>query len=35
MFGGSLENPAMALCQLLAKLRDAKGRVTIPAFTMT
>jgi acetylornithine deacetylase/succinyl-diaminopimelate desuccinylase-like protein len=32
MFGGSLENPAMALCQLLAKLRDAKGRITIPGF---
>ncbi|HZL45685.1 MAG TPA: dipeptidase [Opitutaceae bacterium] len=32
IFGGSVENPAMALCQLLAKLRDAKGRVTIPGF---
>ena len=32
IFGGSVENPAMALCQLLAQLRDEKGRVTIPGF---
>lgn len=32
IFGGSLDNPAMALCQLLAKLRDAKGRVAVPGF---
>jgi acetylornithine deacetylase/succinyl-diaminopimelate desuccinylase-like protein len=32
LFGGSLENPAMALCQLLAKLRDKRGRVAIPGF---
>jgi acetylornithine deacetylase/succinyl-diaminopimelate desuccinylase-like protein len=32
IFGGSVENPAMALCQLLAKLRDAKGRITIPGY---
>ncbi len=32
IFGGSLENPAMALCQLLGKLRDAKGRLTIPGY---
>ena len=32
LFGGSLENPAMALCQLLAQVRDAKGRITIPGF---
>lgn len=32
IYGGSVENPAMALCQLLAKLRDAKGRITIPGF---
>lgn len=32
MFGGSVENPAMALCQLLAKLRDKNGRITIPGF---
>jgi acetylornithine deacetylase/succinyl-diaminopimelate desuccinylase-like protein len=32
IFGGSVENPAMALCQLLAKLRDARGRITVPGF---
>jgi acetylornithine deacetylase/succinyl-diaminopimelate desuccinylase-like protein len=32
IFGGSLENPAMALCRLLAKVHDAKGRVTVPGF---
>src|SRR5262249_34966174 len=32
IFGGTVDNPAMALCQLLAKLRDKKGRVAIPGF---
>jgi len=32
IFGGSFENPAMALCQLLGRMRDADGRVTIPGF---
>ena len=32
VFGGSLENPAMALCQLLAQLRDKNGRIAIPGF---
>jgi acetylornithine deacetylase/succinyl-diaminopimelate desuccinylase-like protein len=32
IFGGSVDNPAMALCQLLGKMRDAKGRMTIPGF---
>jgi acetylornithine deacetylase/succinyl-diaminopimelate desuccinylase-like protein len=32
LFGGSLDNPAMALCQMLGKLRDRNGRVTIPGF---
>jgi acetylornithine deacetylase/succinyl-diaminopimelate desuccinylase-like protein len=32
VFGGSVENPAMALARLLAKVRDANGRVTIPGF---
>ena len=32
VFGGAVENPAMALARLLARVRDAQGRVTIPAF---
>lgn len=32
IFGGSLENPALALCQILAGLRDRKGRVNVPGF---
>jgi acetylornithine deacetylase/succinyl-diaminopimelate desuccinylase-like protein len=32
IYGGSVDNPAMALCQLLAKMRDHNGRVTIPGF---
>jgi acetylornithine deacetylase/succinyl-diaminopimelate desuccinylase-like protein len=32
IFGGTVDNPAMALCQLLAKLRDKDGRVTVPGF---
>lgn len=32
IFGGSVENPAMALARLLAKVHDAKGRIVIPHF---
>jgi acetylornithine deacetylase/succinyl-diaminopimelate desuccinylase-like protein len=32
IFGGTVDNPAMALCQLLAQLRDKNGRVNIPGF---
>ena len=32
IYGGSVDNPALVLCQLLARLRDAKGRVAIPGF---
>ncbi len=32
VFGGAIENPAMALCQLLGRLRNDQGRVTIPGF---
>jgi len=32
IFGGALDNPAMALCQLLGHLRDKNGRVAIPGF---
>jgi acetylornithine deacetylase/succinyl-diaminopimelate desuccinylase-like protein len=30
--GGSLDNPAMVLCQLLGRLRDPRGKITIPGF---
>lgn len=32
LYGGAVNNPAMALAQLLAQLRDDRGRVTIPGF---
>jgi len=32
VFGGAVENPAMALARLLAQVRDHHGRVTIPGF---
>jgi acetylornithine deacetylase/succinyl-diaminopimelate desuccinylase-like protein len=32
IFGGSVDNPAMALAQMLARLRDKNGRITIPGF---
>ncbi|MCC7377050.1 MAG: dipeptidase [Verrucomicrobiales bacterium] len=32
IFGGSVDNPAMVLSELLAGLRDAKGRITVPGF---
>jgi acetylornithine deacetylase/succinyl-diaminopimelate desuccinylase-like protein len=32
VFGGAVENPAMALCRLLAQVRDKNGRVSIPGF---
>lgn len=32
IFGGAVDNPAMALCQMLAQLRDRRGRVNIPGF---
>ncbi len=32
IFGGSVDNPAMVLSQLLAKVRDKNGRITIPGF---
>ncbi len=30
IFGGTVNNPAMALAQILAQLRDKKGRIAIP-----
>lgn len=32
VFGGALENPAMALANILAKVRDKNGRIMIPHF---
>jgi acetylornithine deacetylase/succinyl-diaminopimelate desuccinylase-like protein len=32
LFGGTVDNPALALAQLLARLRDKDGRVAIPGF---
>lgn len=32
IFGGSVENPATALCRLLARVHDKDGRVAIPGF---
>jgi acetylornithine deacetylase/succinyl-diaminopimelate desuccinylase-like protein len=32
IFGGNVDNPAMALCQLLGQLRDKNGRVAVPGF---
>jgi acetylornithine deacetylase/succinyl-diaminopimelate desuccinylase-like protein len=32
IFGGTVDNPAMALAQLLGKLRDKDGRIAIPGF---
>lgn len=32
VFGGALENPAMALARLLATVRDDQGRIKIPGF---
>jgi acetylornithine deacetylase/succinyl-diaminopimelate desuccinylase-like protein len=32
LFGGSLHNPAQVLCELIAGMHDAQGRVTLPGF---
>lgn len=32
IYGGSIENPAIALSKLLAQMIDRKGRITIPSF---
>lgn len=32
MFGGGVHNPAQVLCELIAGMHDAEGRVTLPGF---
>lgn len=32
IFGGTVDNPAMALCQLLGRLRRPDGKVAVPGF---
>ena len=32
MFGGAVDNAAVVLCQAIAGMRDAHGRVTLPGF---
>jgi acetylornithine deacetylase/succinyl-diaminopimelate desuccinylase-like protein len=32
MFGGAVHNPAQVLCELIAGMHDAEGRVTLPGF---
>lgn len=31
-FGGGVANPANALCEMISRLKDADGRVTVPGF---
>jgi acetylornithine deacetylase/succinyl-diaminopimelate desuccinylase-like protein len=31
-FGGAIENPALVLCELIAGMRDAQGKITLPGF---
>jgi acetylornithine deacetylase/succinyl-diaminopimelate desuccinylase-like protein len=32
MFGGAVANPINALCELIAKMKDEKGRIRLPGF---
>jgi acetylornithine deacetylase/succinyl-diaminopimelate desuccinylase-like protein len=32
MYGGTVANPAHALCEMISKLHDAQGRVSVPGF---
>lgn len=32
LYGGVIHNPAQVLCELIAGMHDAKGRVTLPGF---
>jgi len=31
-YGGAVHNPAQVLCEIIARLHDAQGRITIPGF---
>lgn len=31
-YGGAIHNPLQALCEIIARLHDAQGRVTVPGF---
>ncbi|MBL8058895.1 MAG: dipeptidase [Anaerolineales bacterium] len=31
-FGGTIHNPAQALCELIAGMHDAEGRITLPGY---
>jgi len=31
-YGGAVQNPANALCEIVARLKDAEGRVLVPGF---
>lgn len=33
-FGGAVANPINVLCQMLARVVDADGRITVPGFMM-
>jgi acetylornithine deacetylase/succinyl-diaminopimelate desuccinylase-like protein len=32
VYGGAAPNPLFALCQIISRLKDAEGRITIPGF---
>jgi len=32
VYGGAVDNPINVLCQMIASLKDEKGKITIPAF---
>jgi acetylornithine deacetylase/succinyl-diaminopimelate desuccinylase-like protein len=32
VYGGAVDNPLNVLCEMIAKLKDEKGRITIPGF---
>jgi acetylornithine deacetylase/succinyl-diaminopimelate desuccinylase-like protein len=32
LFGGTVHNPAQALCELIAGMHDAQGRITLPGY---